>query len=172
MVLVLNISKNNWITDHWWGSLTNARYTTFDVNGNQGTRYILLVMNKCVEVKWTIEFIHQETLMYSLSRWQGYLPLRHAWSQVPYLTLTSTPNDLLMSNISKNHRITDHWGRSLTNARYPTFDVNGNQGTRYILLVMNKFVDVELTIEFIHQETLMYFLSRWQGYLPLRHAGS
>ena len=69
-------------------SLTNVRYPTFDVNENQGTRYILLSMNGFVEVKWTAEFIHQETLMYFLSRWRGYLPLRHAGSYVHYLTLT------------------------------------------------------------------------------------
>ena len=68
----------------------------------------------------------------------------------------------------------DYWPlrKSLTNVRYPTYDVNGNQGTRYILLVTNIFVEVESTTEFIHQETLMYSLGRWQGYLPLRHVGS
>ena len=37
---------------------------------------------------------------------------------------------------------------------------------------MNRFVGVEWTIEFSCQETLMNFLSKWQGLLPLRHAGS
>ena len=62
--------------------------------------------------------------------------------------------------------------KSLTNSRYPTFDVNENQGTRYILLAMNRFFEVEWTIEFICQETLLYSLGRWQGCLPLRHASS
>jgi len=62
--------------------------------------------------------------------------------------------------------------KSLTNVTYPTFDVNGNQGTTHILLAMNRFFEVEWAAEFIHQETLMYFLGRWQGYLPLRHVGS
>ena len=83
MVLMSNINKNHWIADHWGGSLTNARYPTFDVNGNQGTRYILRAMNRFVEVEWTVEFFCQETLMNFLSNWQGYLPLRHAGSQVP-----------------------------------------------------------------------------------------
>ena len=59
-----------------------------------------------------------------------------------------------MSNISKNHWIIDHWGGSLTNAIYPTFDANGNQGTRYILRAMNRFVEVEWTVEFFCQEKL------------------
>lgn len=78
-------------------SLTNARYPTFDVNGNQGTRYILLAMNIFVEVECYEKFLHQETLIYLLSRWQIYLPLRHAGSQVPYLTLTLIPDNVLMS---------------------------------------------------------------------------
>lgn len=62
--------------------------------------------------------------------------------------------------------------KSLTNVRYPTFDVNGNQSTSYIRLAMNIFFKFEWNVEFIHQETLMYSLGRWQGYLPLSHAGS
>ena len=77
-----------------------------------------------------------------------------------------------MSNIGRNHWITNQWGKLLTSARYPTYNVNGNQGTRYIQTVMNRFVEVEWTVEFFCQETLMYFLGKWQGYLPLRHVGS
>ena len=80
--------------------------------------------------------------------------------------------NLLMSNIDRNHWITNQWGELLTNARYSTLNVNGNQGTLYILTIMNRFVGVEWTVEFIFQETLMYFLNIWEVYLPLRHAGS
>jgi len=34
-------------------------YPTFDVNDNQGTRYILLAMNGIIEAQWTAKFIHQ-----------------------------------------------------------------------------------------------------------------
>ena len=77
-----------------------------------------------------------------------------------------------MSNIDRNHWITNQWGELLTNARYSTINVNGNQGSWYILIVMNRFVGVEWTVEFTCQETLMDFLSKWQGFLLLRHAGS
>ena len=80
--------------------------------------------------------------------------------------------NLLMSNIDRNHWITNQWGGLLTNARYSIFNVNGNQGTWYILIVMNRLVGVEWNAKFTFQETLMNFLNKWQGCLPLRHAGS
>ena len=80
--------------------------------------------------------------------------------------------NLSMSNIDRNHWIANQWGGLLTNARYSIFNVNGNQGTLYILTVMNRFFGVEWTVEFTFKETLMNFLSRWQGCQPLRHAGS
>ena len=80
--------------------------------------------------------------------------------------------NLLMSNIDRNHWITNQRGELLTNARYSTLNVNGNQGTWYILTIMNRFVVVEWAVELSFQETLMSFLRKWQGFLPLRHAGS
>ena len=82
-MLVSNIDRNHWITNQWWELLTNARYSTLNVNGNQGTWYILTVMNRFFGVEWTVELSFQETLMNFLRKWQGCLPLRHASSRVP-----------------------------------------------------------------------------------------
>ena len=106
-LLMLNIGMNHCITNQWWELLTNARCSTLNVNGNQGTCYILIVVNRFSEVKWTVEFNLQETLIYFLIKWQGYLPLRNASSRVPNNVSSSDHENVLKSmgwNLLKGKR--------------------------------------------------------------------
>ena len=62
-----NIIFHRLITSHWCISLTDARYPTYNDNGNQGIECNLTSVNKCIEVEHLKESIDQGTLMYSLN---------------------------------------------------------------------------------------------------------
>ena len=128
--------------------------------------FSIVMINK-MDLYWYLMFMHWSTLL--LSIFMSYITTFAIWEYYKMLVqrtkLLQTCVEIskymvfihynplwnisynewlaLISNIRNNHWIIDHWGGSLTNARYPTFDVNGNQGTRYILLAMNGFVEVK-----------------------------
>ena len=64
-------------------------------------------------------------------------------------------------NMMVHHLIIGHWCIPLTDARYPTDNDNGNQGTEWNLTSVNRCVEVD-------QWTLMYSQNyRWRENLPL-----
>ena len=79
--------------------------------------------------------------------------------------------DVSRSNIVVHHLITDHWCISLMDARSPTDNDNGNQGTKCNLTSVIRCVEVEHLKESIDQGTLMYSQNcQWWENLPLMTA--
>ena len=86
-VLRSNIVIHHLITVHWYIPLIDTRSPTDNENKNQGTKWNLTSLNRCVEVEHLEEFIDQGTLMYSQNYWW--------WENLPLMitSLKAVKND-------------------------------------------------------------------------------
>ena len=76
--------------------------------------------------------------------------------------------DVSRLNIVVHRLITSHWCIPLADARSPTDNENGNQGTECNLTSVNRCVELEHLEESIDQGTLMYSQNcQWRDNLPL-----